>query len=786
MDRILPTCDNKKHYYVDKRRRVRLLVRGRVQGVGFRPAVYRHMIRAGCGGHVRNTPEGVEIELEGDAKVVKHLVGHLSDILPPRSRCDEVGETELTPVGQERFIIAASRNPGNSLLPVPPDFSICPECSREIQERDGRRAGYAFNTCISCGPRFSIALDVPFDRERSAMESFPLCEECRSEFSDSADRRFHAQTMSCSKCGPELTFFKTGPGERSTGGDVCYGGQAISAAAGALKSGHTVAIKGVGGFNLACDASGDDVVSRIRKLKGRPHKPLAVMVGGISDVRRICQPNDSAEELLSSEKAPIVLFEKKDAACLSDSLAPGLNRLGVMLPYTPLHRLLMDHPETPQVLVMTSCNRSEEPIAIDSGDLVELSDLVDYVLDSNRPICNRCDDSVAGVVGGAPVVFRRSRGYVPEPIMLSDETPPALAVGAMWKNTFTLRSGRRAYMSQHIGDVSDADNADYFEDTYKKFARLLRIQPELVICDKHPDYPSTVFARRLADEMDLPLLRVQHHYAHILSCLAQHGVMGPVIGVGMDGTGYGDDGKIWGGEFFTADFSGYERRYHLKYTPMPGGERAVSEPFRMGLAYLADAFNEEGAVRFMERAGRDLPLRQVCALLAKEEFSPLTSSCGRLFDAVAALLGVRQRCSYEGQAACELEAIADRSLNGEYPYLLRGGQIDFQEAILRITEDVESGENISAISARFHNTVSSAIVDTCVRMREEGAPDTVVLSGGVMQNVYLTERCIAGLQNRCFKVLTHSEVPPNDAGISLGQAAAASGVEALLSSPHIS
>ncbi len=753
-------------------RRVRLLVHGRVQGVGFRPEMYRRLTGLGCTGHIRNTPEGVRLEIEGREETVRHLIENFSDIIPPRARVDELCISELTPAGGTGFFIEASSPAGESLLPIPPDLATCNECERELSDPGDRRRGYAFNTCTCCGPRFTIATGIPFDRRTSAMESFPLCRECRSEFAAVADRRFHAQTMSCRACGPRLSFFYTGGGKNEPSTAPLAAEEAVDAAARLLEEGGTVAVKGAGGFHLACDASSDRAVGRIRTLKGRPHKPLGVMVEDAETAGCICRLGPGAGKVLGSERAPIVLLGKKDSGLLSGAIAPGLGRIGVMLPYTPLHRVLFDHPRTPPVLVMTSCNRSEEPIAIDSRAVAgRLADMVDGVLDHDRKIENRCDDSVVGMADGAPVVFRRSRGYVPEPVMLAHEAPPILAAGAMWKNTLTLTRGRRAYQSQHIGDVADADNAAFFEETFKRFSALLRIDPEAVACDMHPDYPTTAFAVRLAKERGLPLLRVQHHHAHILSALAEHSRPGPVIGVSMDGTGYGEDGNVWGGEFLVADLKGYRRRFHLKYVPMPGGERAVSEPYRMALSYLADAFGPLEGLKVMEAVAGELPLGRVCALIGRENLSPLSSSCGRLFDAVASLLGIRHRCTYEGQAACELEALAAGDVEGGYPYGLEGGEIAFSETIAGICDDISAGVTPPVISARFHNTVARVVIESCVRLRDEDGLETVALSGGVMQNKYLLERCLEGLHERGFSVLRPAQAPPNDGGISLGQAA---------------
>ncbi len=757
----------KKH-----RRRVRLSIHGRVQGVGFRPHIYRQLVHRNCAGCIQNTPQGVLLDIEGEAKTVENVVQNFAEMIPPRARIDDMEVTELAPTGEKFFAISDSSSDGDSLLPIPPDMAICRDCRRELADAADRRSGYAFNTCTCCGPRFTIAGGVPFDRINSEMDKFPLCAECRKEFTDPSNHRFHAQTMSCPRCGPHLSFFSLNE-NNAKAKEITGSKAAIAATAKALRDGLSVAIKGLGGFHLACDASDPQAVERIRACKRRPHKPLSVMVGGLDTARKICEFTQTAEDILSSEIAPIVLLEKTSSSFLCDSIAPGLGRLGVMLPYTPLHRLLLDHTDTPPALVMTSCNRSEEPIALNSASIqAGLSDMVDGILDHNREIHNRCDDSVVSIHSEAPVVFRRSRGYVPEPIMLQHNAPPILAVGAMWKNTFTLTRGARAYQSQHIGDVSDADNADYFEDTFRKFSGLMRIEPELIACDMHPDYPTTAFAQTLAARKGLPVVRVQHHYAHILSCMAENAESEPVIGVAMDGTGYGNDGKIWGGEFFIAGLRHYTRRFHFEYVPMPGGDKAVSQPFRMALAYLSKTIGADRAVSFMREIHDDaLPLEQVAGLINNQKLSPLTSSCGRLFDAVSSLLGIRHKCSYEGQAACELEALALKGESGVYPYRIGDQQVSFTETINAIIEEMKREISVSVISARFHNTIVHAVVSLCDLIRGETGLDRVALSGGVMQNKSIHENAVLELHKLGFKTISHKTVPPNDAGLSLGQAA---------------
>ncbi|MFP4028589.1 MAG: carbamoyltransferase HypF [Candidatus Brocadiia bacterium] len=743
-------------------------IRGRVQGVGFRPSIYRAVTSRHCGGFIRNTPEGVLLEIEGPTKTVDDIVDNFRGIIPSRARVDEL-IVDAVPLRDEGdFVIETSSTNGDCLLPIPPDLTICQKCINEMETPGNRRDHYPFNTCTICGPRFTIARDIPFDRPTSTMDEFPLCDACRTEYENPEDRRFHAQTMSCPDCGPslnwtsfskELSFDSTDP---------------LEIARQALTEGHILAVKGLGGFHITCDATREDIVSRLRDRKGRPHKPLAIMVPDLETCRRICTVSPGEEALLTSPSSPIVLMKQKPGNPVAENVAPNLQNLGLMLPYTPLHRLFFNHSEMPPALVMTSCNRSDEPIAIGLCEIEEhLSDIVDGALGNNRQILNRCDDSVYTFHAGGPVPVRRSRGHVPEPIFLPLSGPSIFATGGMLKNTFALTSGNRSFLSQHIGDVSDADNARHFEKTFRTFSSLLNLEPEAIICDLHPDYPTTAFARRIADERDLPLLQVQHHHAHTAATLAEHRITDRVIGVSMDGAGYGTDEAIWGGEFLVADLLSCERAFHISYVPMPGGEQAVWEPDRMALSHLTKAIGPEEATRRMKDFVEPKKCDALLNLLDKAEFSPSTSSCGRLFDAVAALLDVRHTITYEGQAACELEAIADESECSSYDFSWENDQIGPSPVMVAICEDIDKKTNPAIIAARFHNAVSKMIVEGCRRIRSRTGLDHVALSGGVMQNRLLVNRTVPALEAEDFDVLVRRRVPPNDGGICLGQAACA-------------
>jgi len=746
-------------------RRVRITASGRVQGVGFRPTFYRALTELGCAGQVRNTPEGVVLEVEGGASVVAQVVQDFRRMAPPRAVVVELHVEELEPTGQKGFAIEESSAAGRSLLPIPPDLATCKECVAELKDPGDRRHSYPFSTCTACGPRFSIARSLPFDRPTNSMDEFAPCPACELEYRSPADRRFHAQTISCPDCGPRLALL-------STAGEPIE--PPLERAREMLLAGSIIAIKGIGGFHLACDAMRAAAVNELRRRKNRPHKPLAIMVQSIEQCRRICEVDDQEEELLLSPQAPIVLLKKKLDCPVCDEVAPALGHLGVMLAYSPLHRLLFKDERMPPALVMTSCNRAEEPIAISEEDVLrELADVVDGVLTHNRQIVNRCDDSVVASAGGWTFPLRRSRGYVPEPIMLKQSGPSVFATGAMLYNTFALTTGRRVFLSQHIGDVSDADNASHFARCFESFSRLLRLQPQVIACDMHPDYPTTAFARELSARLGLELVQVQHHHAHIASCLAENGCDGPAIGVSMDGTGYGEDGTIWGGEFMVADMAACTRAYHLECVPMPGGDQAVEHTDRMAVSHLAHALGPEEALRRMGPVMEEGLCRLTLQVMDTPRFSPATSSCGRLFDAVSALLGIRRLATYQGQAACELEACCCEGEQGAYEFGYDGQSILLGGILQGICADLDSGSPTGVIAARFHNSVAAIIVETCIRVRRERGMSRVALSGGVMQNRYLLRRAVPALRAKGFEVLTHSVVPPNDAGISLGQAACA-------------
>ena len=745
----------------------RVSVRGIVQGVGFRPFVYKLATRLGLGGTVRNTARGVDIELEGAPGAVNEFLEDLVAEAPPLAHIDHVQVDEVEPQGHGAFEIDRSRA-GAGFQPISPDVATCAECQREILDPRARRFGYPFTNCTHCGPRFTIIRAMPYDRPHTTMAGFTMCPACRAEYEDPGDRRFHAQPNACAACGPRLVLADAQG--RPLAGDPLAETRRL------LAAGRIVAVKGIGGFHLACDATDEAAVRRLRERKGREAKPLAVMVPDAATARRLCVISDEEWRLLGSSARPIVILTEGPDSSIAPSVAPGLGRLGLMLPYSPLHHLLWrGEGRCPEALVLTSGNRSEEPIATDNDDaLTRLGTIADAFLLHDRPIQTRCDDSVTRVVAGAELPIRRSRGYAPFPVRLPFETRPILACGAELKSTVCVARGPYAFLSPHIGDLENYDTYASYVTMIDHMAVLFRVRPEAVAHDLHPGYLSTRYARGL--DAALPRVAVQHHHAHVAACMAEHRLTGPVIGVAFDGTGYGTDGRIWGGEFLVADYAGFERAAHLGYVPMPGGDLAVREPFRMALAHLACAFGGWDPGLPPVAVTTDEERRIIARQIERGVNTPMTSSMGRLFDAVASLLGVRHRARYEAQAAIELEAFAAQGDHGEYPVELGGDGpvvIDPAPVIRGVVRDLERGVAGPVVAARFHATVVAMILRVCERLRGRAGLGRVALSGGVFQNVKLlgdAQRVLAGAG---FEVFSHHLVPPNDGGIALGQAAVA-------------
>jgi hydrogenase maturation protein HypF len=745
-------------------------IRGVVQGVGFRPFVYNLAQRLHLSGYVLNSSAGVLIEVEGREAELHHFERGLLEDAPPLSQIEDVAVATLGAAGYHGFVIRESVDEPGRLVPVSPDVSTCDDCMRDFRTPGNRRHGYPFTNCTNCGPRYTITRKIPYDRPLTTMACFAMCERCLREYEDPSDRRFHAQPNACPDCGPSLALsasFERGQSSLPVIREVRR----------LLRDGSILAIKGLGGFHLACDPFNDSAVQSLRERKRRSDKPFALMVPDVANAERFCIVSEAARAALESHRRPIVILPRRPDAPISAALAPGNNTLGVMLPYTPLHYLLfgdsLDASPEFSALVMTSGNLSEEPIVTGNREAaMRLGQIAGAFLFHNRDIHTRVDDSVVRIFEDKERVLRRSRGYAPYPVSLSFPVAEILACGAELKNTFCLTKEHHAFLSQHIGDLENYETLVFFEQTLDRMKDLFRITPTAVAYDLHPMYLST----KLALEMTgVDKIGVQHHHAHIASCMAENGIAAKVIGVAFDGTGYGTDGKIWGGEFLVADFAGFERRAHFRYIPLAGGDTAVREPWRIALSYLVDTFGTQADSLDLP-LWRRVPAKKLSAVRTMIERginTVPTSACGRLFDAVASIVGLRDDVNFEAQAAIELEMIAAQGVDASYPFEITAGdpwQIDVRPAIQAIVRDVLAGKPVSWIAAAFHNTVAAIVREVCRRVRSAEAISRVCLSGGTFQNVYLLERAVSGLRADGFEVFLHAKVPPNDGGISLGQA----------------
>ncbi len=738
--------------------RTAIRVEGIVQGVGFRPFVYTLATGLGLGGFVGNDVDGVFAEVEGPESAVTEFLRQLEGNPPPLARIERITARPVTPNGATSFAIAASGPAGPRRTLISPDTATCQDCLRELADPADRRFGYPFINCTNCGPRFTIVRDVPYDRPFTTMAPFTMCQPCAAEYHDPADRRFHAQPTCCPACGPRLTL-------RDQAGTPLPG-DPLEQAAELLRRGQILAVKGLGGYHLAVDAACQPAAAALRARKHREDKPFAVLAADLTAARTLGDVDEAAAALLTSPSRPIVLLPRRPGAAVAPAIAPGNRYLGVMLPYTPLHHLLVRALARPAVL--TSGNVSDEPIAYRDQDALDrLAPIADAFLTHDRAIHIRTDDSVARTFRGRPMLIRRSRGHVPEPVTTGGFPRPVLACGAELKNTFCLAKDCHAFLSHHIGDLENAETLRSFTEGIEHFRRLFDIDPQVVAHDLHPEYLSTKYALDL-DGVDLH--GVQHHHAHIASCLADNDAGGPVIGVAFDGTGYGPDGTIWGGEFLVADLAGFERGGHLTPVPMPGGTAAIRQPWRMAAAYLGPEAPDRLDVR--RRNAGYWPA--VAAMAAKGINAPLTSSAGRLFDAAAAILGVRDAINYEGQAAIELEQLADPAEAAAYPATVVTGEGPFQASgaglLHALLEDLTDGVPAPVIAARFHHGVAALIEAGCTYLRDRHGLGMVALSGGVFQNMLLLNAAVSRLETRGFTVLTHSRIPCNDGGISLGQA----------------
>jgi hydrogenase maturation protein HypF len=743
--------------------RLAVRVRGTVQGVGFRPFVYGVATGLGLAGHVGNDERGVLLEAEGPEPDVDTLVAALRRG-PPLALVTGVECAPLPLRGDSGFLIVPSSGHDRAAATtVPPDSATCADCLAELRDPGDRRYRHPFVNCTNCGPRLTIVTGVPYDRASTTMAAFAMCPDCAAEYHDPANRRFHAQPVCCPSCGPQLTW--SGPGDGA--------GDPIAGAASALRSGGIVAVKGLGGYHLAVRAADEDAVRRLRGRKHREDRSFAVAVPDPGAARALCHVDDDEAALLASHRAPIVLLRRRAGAAVAESVAPGDPYLGLMLPYTPVHHLLLGAVGEP--IVLTSGNVSDEPIAHRDDDAADrLAPIADGLLVHDRAIRTRADDSVLRVVRGRPYPVRRSRGYAPEPVRLPVEPArPVLGVGAELKNTFCLTRGADAHVSHHIGDLANAETLRAFTDGVAHLSRLLDVAPEVVAHDLHPEYLSTKWA---LDRTGVELVAVQHHHAHLAGCLAEHGETGPVIGIACDGTGFGTDGTLWGGEVFDVSLAGFDRVAHLEPVPLPGGATAIREPWRTAAAWLW-ALGEPAppdwapvaALLDAHAAGR-LP-------------QPVTTGAGRLFDAVAALCGVRHRITYEGQAAIELERLVDRGVRDGYPVTVTGPVLPGGDLVRAVLADLRAGVDVPVVSARFHLGLAAMLVEAATAAARRRGRDTAALSGGVFANLVLLEAVRSGLEDAGLRVLVHSRVPCNDGGVSLGQVAVALAQGATAPSP---
>lgn len=750
--------------------RLRVRVHGVVQGVGFRPFVYTTAAALGLSGSVRNDSSGAIIEIEGSPDDVDDFLVALRNRPPPLAVVEAVDTEAIPLVGGTGFVIGDSSRSNGSRTLASPDVAMCAECAAEQRDPNDRRYRHPFVNCTNCGPRFTIIGSLPYDRAATTMASFTMCADCAREYTDPADRRFHAQPVCCPGCGPTLRY-------RDRDGQLTNGDAGVDAARLLLREGGVLAVKGVGGYHLACDAGDEHAVIELRRRKRRGDKPFAVMVADVATARMIATIDDAAARVLASPQRPIVLVPRRTGSDVADAVAPNNPDVGVMLAYTPLHPLLFGLPGDapgPRTLVMTSGNLGGEPICYADDDAIDrLAHLADGWLMHDRDILVPCDDSVVRIVDGAELPIRRSRGYAPLPVALPVAVPPTLAVGADLKNTFAVAERKYAWLSQHIGDMDDLATLSAFGAAERHMEALTGVVPEVIVADAHPGYRSTAWAERHAG--DRPVRLVQHHHAHVAAVMAEHGLDGsePVLGVAFDGTGYGPDGAVWGGEVLLADYKGYQRLAHLKYVPLAGGDVSVRRPYRMALAHLWAAglpWDEDlppvSACPADERRALALQLENGVGCVP-------TSSMGRLFDAVSALVGVRHVAAYEAQAAIELEGLSRAAEPGarSYSFTVESRQpsavVDPAPVLAAIVTDLRAGATPAMVGARFHRAVAALVVE--LAGLDEAGDRAVALSGGVFQNALLLQLTLDALRGRGFRVITHRHVPPNDGGLALGQ-----------------
>lgn len=770
-------------------KKYRIVITGIVQGVGFRPFIYNLAVRLGLKGWVGNADSDVIIEIEtGNHEQLEDFIRQIENDAPVLSRIESVRYNELAGEGFDSFAIRESQSYTKGQIFISPDVATCQDCIGELKNKDDRRYMYPFINCTNCGPRFTIIKDIPYDRDKTTMNCFEMCGDCRVEYTEPADRRYHAQPVSCRNCGPSLKI--SGPEGENISDSVMTSQECIDIVEDIIKNGKIAAIKGIGGYHLACDALNDDAVNRLRKRKHRDDKPFALMMKSLDIILKYCKVNSAERQLLESPASPVVLLEKKEGIVLPVNIAPLNRYLGVMLPYTPIHHILFEQAGFPDVLVMTSGNLSSEPIFYRDSEAVSgLKEIADVFLTNDREIYMRTDDSVTRVFNNREYIIRRSRGYVPKPIKLDVHSllgigkdivlPSVLACGGELKNVFCLSKGNLFYLSHHIGDMENESTNESFRKGIEHFKKLFDINPEYIAYDLHPNYYSSKYAFEQSIENKIG---IQHHKAHIASCMAENNVAGDVIGVSFDGTGFGEDGCIWGGEFFRGGYYGFERAGHLEYVMLPGGDAAVKHPWRTAVSYLFSS----GLLGEMDLTNISQDhIDFIVKMLEKKINCPKTSSMGRFFDAVSALLEIKTDISYEGQAAIELEYYAghgwpNRLMPYETEIVEQGAGMaegknqcfEIKTGIImkQIIKDIKEGRSKEYISSRFHTTIADIILMGCKKIREESGLTSVALSGGVFQNITLLGMSVKRLAESGFMVYTHSEVPANDAGIALGQA----------------
>ncbi len=741
---------------------------GIVQGVGFRPFIYNLALEHNLSGWVCNSASGVDIEVSGNKENLDTFQLLIRDSAPPLAQIDSIDVRDIKQAQHNSFKIIPSQDKTSDFIPVSPDVAICEQCRAELFDPQDRRYRYPFINCTNCGPRFTIIKDIPYDRPKTTMAGFELCPECAEEYENPRDRRFHAQPVACSICGPQV-WLEITPGVRHSEKEA-----AIQQARQMIAEGKILAIKGLGGFHLACDATNPEAVAALRERKHRPAKPFALMAFDLEAIQQCVNVSPAAEEQLTSPQAPIMLMSNKAGSKIAESVAPGQANLGFMLPYTPVHLLLLEkEPGYPEALVMTSGNLSEEPI-IYKNDIArqKLDGIADAFLMHNRPIHIRIDDSVFTVIDDKPYPIRRARGYAPNPLRLNQSLPQILAVGPQMKNTFCLTRDKYAFLSHYIGEMENWETYQDYKKAIRHYESLFRIQPKAIAYDLHPDYLATKYALERAKEEGLPAFAIQHHHAHLASCMIENNLTPTeqVAGLIFDGTGYGLDGSIWGGEILVGDCFDFKRIYHLKPLPLPGGEAAIRKPARMALSTLwAYDLPWEGNLASLN-ALSDRETNALRVQLEKDINAPLTSSMGRLFDAVSALIGVRQNITYEAQAAIELEVLADKHELGYYPWQMDDHLIDIKSLLKGILVDLSASTPTAIISARFHNTIAALSLELAKSIKEKYNIHKIVLSGGVWQNLFLLKKTIKLLNNNSFQPLIHRQMPPNDGCVAFGQA----------------